>query len=179
MWRSLPFWRLDFLALPKDRNIGYTPVFCYFGIRTPGGISIKGEVLSSTNCLHPSFISRPAASSESSCKQTGEIEHRHSTFKPCVYHRLYIFHWICLKISPHIQTHAGCVCMNCECALCMKAKKKEKFFCKLDPGEKKKPISAIVEIAFEHMCKQHVMWQSTSLLPLWGPILRQSEKVSL
>lgn len=66
--------------------------------------------------------------------------------------------------------------MNCECTLCMKEKKK---ICKLDPGEKKKTISAIVEIAFEHMCKQHVMWQSTSLLPLWGPILRQSEKVSL
>lgn len=46
----------------------------------------------------------PAESRESSCKQTGEIEHRHSTFKPRVYHRLYILQRLCLKISPHIQT---------------------------------------------------------------------------
>lgn len=46
----------------------------------------------------------PVESRESSCKQTGEIEHRHSTLEPRVYHRLYILRWLCLKISPHIQT---------------------------------------------------------------------------
>lgn len=88
-------------------RIGFATIFWYFWVRTPGCISIKGEVLSSWNCLHPSFISPAAESRESSCKQTGEIEHRHSTFEPRVYHRLYILRWLCLKISPHIQTTAA------------------------------------------------------------------------
>lgn len=104
------------------KSAGFTTVFWYFWWRDPGSISIKGEY------TLPKIISIyhlspwPAESRESFCKQTGEIEHRHSTFEPHVYHRLYILHWLCLKISLHIQTTvAVAVCAWTE-SVCMRGK---------------------------------------------------------
>lgn len=106
-------------------KIGFIQIFWNFYIRTPGYIS-TGEEQNSFLKLSPSIIYLYGLwrGRESSCKQTEEIEHRHSTFELCVYHRLYILHWLCLKISRHIQTTAA-VCawtVSARCASWQKSK---------------------------------------------------------
>lgn len=47
-------------------NIGFTTILWYFWVRTPSCFSIKGDVLSSPTCLHPSCISL-------ACREQGEL----------------------------------------------------------------------------------------------------------
>lgn len=56
--------------------------------------------------------------------------------------------------------------MGRERALCVRAKLKTRQL-----GEKKK-MSTIVEIMFEHICKQRVTGQSTRRLRTWGRTLQ-------
>lgn len=92
-------------------------VWLHYSILKPLMKNLLVVFLLKEKCSLPQIVSihhlsvEPAESRESCCKQTAETEHRHSTFGPRVYERLYILHWLCLKIDPHIQTNAAlCVC---------------------------------------------------------------------
>lgn len=72
----------------------------------------------------PPSIKYRRAAGERCCKQTAEIEHWHVTLDPSVYHRLYILHRLCLKISPHIQTTTP-VCVWGTSARCVHTEEKK------------------------------------------------------
>lgn len=113
----------------------------------------------------------PVESTDSSCKQTEEREHRHSTFRPHVYHRLYILHWLCLKIPLHIQT-TGAVCgwVQHACGPCTRVK------FRVDKNEKRR-YQHFVTIMFEHTSKHKVTGQSTKRLHMWASTLNCSGRV--
>lgn len=112
----------------------------------------------------PPSIKYRRAAGERCCKQTAEIEHWHVALDPSVYHRLYILHRLCLKISPHIQTTAP-VCVWGTSARCVHTEKKKKS---IWMNREERICRWLRESCLRTFCKQRVTGQSTWTLCVWG-----------
>lgn len=90
-----------------QKKTGSMTIFWWISKRPSGCISIKGQVCTSWNCSHPSFIfvlwrAQNAPVNKQELQNTDT-----PPSNSCVYHQLYILHWFCLKIYPERQTSAG------------------------------------------------------------------------